>query len=143
MAAIPPDRPATPAPMSAGVLGMARTTTEPGGMTASSRADEIPATMDRTRRRPVGGQGEQHRLGHVGFHGQDDVLGPDRSGHHRQSRVGRLQAVPLGGVGLADDQVTDRRPPRIQQSGEQGGAHLSAADQEKLGCHAGTLPARP
>ena len=61
MAALPPDRPATPAPTRAGVLGMARTTTAPGGSAASSRADERPATMESTRRTPTAGQGAQDR----------------------------------------------------------------------------------
>jgi hypothetical protein len=52
VAATPPDSPATPAPISDGVLGMARTTTEPAGRLASSRSDEMPATIESTRRGP-------------------------------------------------------------------------------------------
>ena len=52
-AALPPDMAATPAPISAGVLGMALTTTAPDPRAASRRADERPATIESTRAIPT------------------------------------------------------------------------------------------
>ena len=112
VAALPPDMPATPAPISEGVLGMARTTTSPGWSAASSRAVDSPATIESTRLMPDGGQRAEHRLGHVGLDGQQTSAS---AGHrpvgHRQPGMGLGQTPALGGVRLAHGQVLERRPP--------------------------------
>ena len=141
---MPPDSPATPAPISAGVLGMARTTTEPGGMTASSRADEIPATIDSTRRAPLAARVSSTASATSGLTASTTSsapTGPDRPRSGPGWAASR-RARWAGPVSLTT-RSADRGPSGREQAGEQGGTHLSATDQEELGCHARTLAAGP
>ncbi len=137
----PPDIAATPAPMSAGVFGMARTTAGSPPSACSRRWQGTPATIESTRRTPLTPSARQAPSAWSGF---------------TASTAPRISSPPSAkrpGLGRGDDphagvRLLELLAPVVQrldhghgaggvgaaaeQAAQQGAAHLPAADDQQV-----------
>ena len=138
-AALPPAIAAAPAPTSAGVFGIARTTATPSGSAASSVLVVHPG-RDRQDASDAGTAERGARLGHVVRLDRDDRgLGrADRVEHGDAGEASTQHGAPLGDD-LDDRELVGRRPAGGEQPAEQGLAHPPTADEDEPCRHGGEV----
>ena len=121
------------------MLGMARTTTEPAGRTASSRSADMPATIERN---PGSARGAERSADARPTSGLTRRHGTPFGERHDRSE-GRLdlEALMLCDKCLTSHAVGFDNPDRVgtparrHQAGHQGGTRLSAPDHQQIDRH--------